>query len=90
MGSAAAIELDAELTIAQVETWHQRLALDDLDPSGVMIDATKLDRVDAAGLQLLVAFRAACKIKGVSVAVFNVPKPIQELIRVAGLSQALS
>ncbi|MCS5559454.1 MAG: hypothetical protein NZ738_08640 [Oceanospirillaceae bacterium] len=50
MGSAAAIELDAELTIVQVKTRHQRLAIDELDPSGVMIDATKLDRVDAADL----------------------------------------
>ena len=90
MGSAAAIELDAELTIVQVKTRPQRLALDELDPSGVMIDATKLVRVDAADLQLLVAFRAPCKVKGVSVAVVNVPKPIQELIPIAGLSEAFS
>ncbi len=89
MASSATIHLDAELTIAQVGVWRKRLV--DEAPAGneVMIDASELIRVDAAGLQLLLAFKKSCAAKNIAVALFNVPKTIQELIRVSGLSQEL-
>ena len=89
MGSSATIQLEAELTIAQVGVWSARLADEALADNEVMIDASQLERVDAAGLQLLWAFKRSCAEKNVAVALFNVPKTIQELIRVSGLGQEL-
>jgi len=89
MGSCATIQLDAELTIAQVGVWLTRLSDGALADNEVIIDASQLVRVDAAGLQLLWAFKRSCAAKNVSVALFNVPKTLQELIRVSGLSQEL-
>ena len=89
MASSATIQLDAELTIAQVEVWLKRLLTETLADNEMMIDASDLVRVDAAGLQLLLAFKKSCAAKNVGVALFNVPKNIQELIRVSGLTQEL-
>ena len=89
MGSSATIQLETELTIAQVGVWSARLADAGLADNEVMIDASQLERVDAAGLQLLWAFKRSCAEKNMTVALFNVPKTIQELIRVSGLSQEL-
>ena len=89
MASSATIQLDAELTIAQVEVWLKRLLTETLADNEMMIDASDLVRVDAAGLQLLLAFEKSCASKNVAVALFNAPKNIQELIRVSGLTQEL-
>ena len=89
MASSATIQLDAELTIAQVKVWLKRLLTETPADNEMMIDASDLVRVDAAGLQLLLAFKKSCAAKNVAVALFNVPKNIQELIRVSGLTQEL-
>ena len=89
MGSSATIQLETELTIAQVGVWSARLADAGLADNEVMIDASQLERVDAAGLQLLWAFKRSCAEKNMAVALFNVPKTIQELIQVSGLSREL-
>ena len=90
MGSGAVIQLDSELTIAQVGVWLARLLEESLADNEVMIDASSLVRIDAAGLQLLLAFKRSCAEKNVAVALFNVPKTLQELIRISGLSKDLS
>tara|TARA_B110000503_G_scaffold53258_1_gene85681 strand:+ start:8509 stop:8781 length:273 start_codon:yes stop_codon:yes gene_type:complete len=90
MGSGAVIQLDSELTIAQVGVWLARLLEESLADNEVMIDASSLVRIDAAGLQLLLAFKRSCAEKNVTVALFNVPKTLQELIRISGLSKDLS
>ena len=89
MASSAIIQLDAELTISQVEVWLKRLLTETPADNEMMIDASDLVRVDAAGLQLLLAFEKSCASKNVAVALFNAPKNIQELIRVSGLTQEL-
>ena len=89
MASNATMQLDAELTIAQVEVWLNRLLDETRADNEMMIDASELVRVDAAGLQLLLAFKKSCAAKNVSVTLSNVPKNIQELIRVSGLTQEL-
>jgi len=48
MASSATIQLDADLTIAQVKVWLKRLSDKTLTDDEVM--------VDTAGLQLLLAF----------------------------------
>ena len=90
MSSCATIQLDDDLTISQVEAWFTRLEDESLVDTEVIIDASELVRVDASGLQLLLAFKKSCAKKNVAVALFNVPKTIQELIRVSGFSQELS
>jgi anti-anti-sigma factor len=90
MDSSAVIQLDSELTIAQVGVWLARFLDVSLADNEVMIDASSLKRIDAAGLQLLLAFKRSCAEKNVAVALFNVPKTLQELIRISGLSKDLS
>jgi anti-anti-sigma factor len=90
MDSGAVIQLDSELTIAHVGVWLARFLDVSLADNEVMIDASSLKRIDAAGLQLLLAFKRSCAEKNVSVALFNVPKTLQELIRISGLSKDLS
>jgi anti-anti-sigma factor len=90
MGSGSVIQLDSELTIAQVGVWLALLLDESLADSEVMIDASSLMRIDVAGLQLLLAFKRSCAEKSVRVALFNVPKTLQELIRISGLSKDLS
>ena len=89
MSSCTTIQLDADLTISQVGVWLTRLADETLADNEVIIDASELVRVDASGLQLLLAFKKSCAAKNIAVALFNVPKTIQELIRVSGLSREL-
>lgn len=89
MSSGKTIQLDAELTIAQVEVWNARLTDEAFSANEVMIDASALVRIDTAGLQLLWAFSRNCASRNVTVVLFNVPKTLQELIRVSGLSQEL-
>jgi anti-anti-sigma factor len=89
MSSGKTIQLDAELTIAQVEVWNARLTDEAFSANEVMIDASALVRIDTAGLQLLWAFKRSCDSRNVTVVLFNVPKTLQELIRVSGLSQEL-
>jgi anti-anti-sigma factor len=89
MSSGKTIQLDAELTIAQVEVWNARLTDEAFSANEVMIDASALVRIDTAGLQLLWAFSRSCASRNVTVVLFNVPKTLQELIRVSGLSQEL-
>jgi anti-anti-sigma factor len=90
MDSSAVIQLDSELTIAQVGVWLARFLDVSLADNEVMIDASSLKRIDAAGLQLLLAFKRSCAEKNVALALFNVPKTLQELIRISGLSKDLS
>jgi anti-anti-sigma factor len=90
MDSGAVIQLDSELTIAQVGVWLVRFLDVSLADNEVMIDASSLKRIDAAGLQLLLAFKRSCAEKNVAVALFNVPETLQELIRISGLSKDLS
>jgi anti-anti-sigma factor len=90
MDSSAVIQLDSELTIAQVGVWLARFLDVSLADNEVMIDASSLKRIDAAGLQLLLAFKRSCAEKNVAVALFNVPNTLQELIRISGLSKDLS
>jgi anti-anti-sigma factor len=90
MDSSAVIQLDSELTIAQVGVWLARFLDVSLADNEVMIDASSLKSIDAAGLQLLLAFKRSCAEKNVAVALFNVPKTLQELIRISGLSKDLS
>jgi anti-anti-sigma factor len=90
MDSGAVIQLDSELTIAQVGVWFARFLDVSLADNEVMIDASSLKSIDAAGLQLLLAFKRSCAEKNVAVALFNVPKTLQELIRISGLSKDLS
>jgi anti-anti-sigma factor len=89
MSSGKTIQLDAELTIAEVEVWNARLTDEAFSANEVMIDASALVRIDTAGLQLLWAFKRSCDSRNVTVVLFNVPKTLQELIRVSGLSQEL-
>lgn len=89
MGLSATIQLEADLTIVQVGVWLKRFTDEALIDNEVMIDASKLVRVDAAGLQLLLAFKKSCAARNATVAVFNVPKSLQEVIRISGLSQEL-
>jgi anti-anti-sigma factor len=90
MDSSAVIQLDSELTIAQVGVWLARFLDVSLADNEVMIDASSLKRIDAAGLQLLLAFKRSCAEKNVALALFNVPKTLQELICISGLSKDLS
>jgi anti-anti-sigma factor len=90
MDSSAVIQLDSELTIAQVGVWLARFLDVSLADNEVMIDASSLKRIDAAGLQLLLAFKRSCAEKNVALALFNVPKTLQELIYISGLSKDLS
>jgi anti-anti-sigma factor len=90
MDSGAVIQLDSELTIAHVGVWLARFLDVSLTDNEVMIDASSLKCIDAAGLQLLLAFKRSCAEKNVAVALFNVPKTLQELIRISGLSKDLS
>jgi anti-anti-sigma factor len=90
MDSGAVIQLDSELTIAHVGVWLARFLDVPLADNEVMIDASSLKSIDAAGLQLLLAFKRSCAEKNVAVALFNVPKTLQELIRISGLSKDLS
>ena len=50
MAGSATIQLDAELTIAQVEVWLKRLLTETPADYEMMIDTSELVRVDAAGL----------------------------------------
>jgi anti-anti-sigma regulatory factor len=66
---AAATELDLGkvLTIAQVEDWHQRLAgiFDLREP--ISLNGGDIEKIDSAGLQLLVALMKEAEAIGVQV-----------------------
>ena len=89
MSEVEIIQLEAELTIAQVAVWHTRFTDEAVCANEVMIDASALVRIDTAGLQLLWAFNRSCASRNVAVVLFNVPKILQELILVSGLTHEL-
>ena len=51
----------------------------------IIIDATRVERIDAAGAQLLVAFAIDCLVQGVAFAWKQRPAALDEAIRLLGL-----
>ena len=65
------------------QDWLQILEISDL--YSLQIDATRLNELDAAGLQLLFAFSQSLAKQSTKVTLINVPDSIQTIFTLAGL-----
>jgi len=84
----SAVQLGETLTIEQAATMHAELGRR-LGAKNVVLDAGRLTRVDAAGLQLLAAFLRAAEGHGTGVE-WRAPQPaLRESARRLGLEGAL-
>lgn len=79
--------LPARLTVHVAETLHQDWLqiLDIADMYALQIDAEKLTELDAAGLQLLVAFSRSLQAQSTKVTLINVSENIATVFQLTGL-----
>ncbi len=83
---AATIRLPADCRLAELPTLREQcLAM----PSGTL-DATAVERVDTATLQLLAAFHRDALARGGKIAWAGVSTPLREAAERLGLAQALA
>lgn len=86
---AAALDLGTELDITMVAALHERLSAAVADGEAVVLDGTRLERADAAGLQLLLAFdRAAAS--GWTWAGGAAPEPVRAAAATLGVTATLA
>lgn len=80
---------DPELTAAQASAL--RGALDELlaEPAPLVLDLRELERVDACGLQLLLAFAAARRARGLACSFDAANAVVRDAVSVSGLGQHL-
>lgn len=64
-GGAGAMTLGTDCTIREAPELHRRLLALLEGPRPVMLDATDVDRIDAAGVQLLAGFTVECMERGI-------------------------
>lgn len=75
--------LSVQVAEATHQDWLQILEISDL--YSLQIDATRLNELDAAGLQLLFAFSQSLAKQSTKVTLINVPDSIQIIFTLAGL-----
>ena len=75
--------LSVQVAEATHQDWLQILEISDL--YSLQIDATRLNELDAAGLQLLFAFSQSLEKQSTKVTLINVPDSIQTIFTLAGL-----
>ena len=75
--------LSVQVAEATHQDWLQILEISDL--YSLQIDATRLNELDAAGLQLLFAFSQSLAKQSTKVTLINVPDSIQTIFTLAGL-----
>lgn len=83
------IVLDEALTIADVGRWHARLLAAAQPGSTLVIDASALDQVDGAGLQLLAATVLDAGRRGYDVSLQASSPALREAAARLGLSSLL-
>lgn len=80
---------EPELTAAQASAL--RAALDELlaEPAPLVLDLRAMERIDACGLQLLLAFVAARRTLGLACSIDAENAVVRDAVRVSGLGQHL-
>lgn len=84
-----AIELGSDLGIEQVETLKQRLAPQLGSRRALVLDGSAVQRVHAAGLQLLLAFQRDRDREGLRTRIDAPSQPLADAARLLGLTLAL-
>lgn len=83
------LKLDGDLTIRDVaarrEDWRARIA----SATSITVDATDVQRVDTAGLQLLVALRESARRRGIACQVSQPSQPLLDAVGTLGLGTLL-
>lgn len=83
------LTLDGDLTIRDVaarrEEWRTRVA----DATSITVDAAAVQRIDTAGLQLLVALRESARRRSVACEVSRPSQPLLDAVGTLGLGTAL-
>lgn len=79
------VVLGASCTIEDVAQLRNDLIAHLAANKPIIIDATRVERIDAAGAQLLVAFAIDCLVQGVAFAWKQRPAALDEAIRLLGL-----
>jgi phospholipid transport system transporter-binding protein len=58
-------------------------------PDDLIIDLSKVERADSAGLALLIEWLRHAQTENIKLRYANIPEPVQTLIRINGLQDAL-
>ena len=83
---ATTIELPVDCRMAELPALRERCLASPSSP----LDATAVERIDTAALQLLAAFHRDAHARGKTIAWFGVSTPLREAAERLGLTQALA
>ena len=89
MTDSVIIKLPNDLNIAHVAGLKTQLLEQAGEANQIVLQAEAVDRLDTAGLQLLVAMHNSCEARGASMQLLDVPHAVQELIQLSGCSHIL-
>ncbi|HTV85397.1 MAG TPA: STAS domain-containing protein [Dyella sp.] len=89
VSSEARIGIPADCRIADVGDLHRKLS-DAFDAPQIVLDASAVERVDTAALQLLVVFQREAAKRGKQMSWAGVSAPLHEAASQLGLAQTLA
>jgi anti-anti-sigma factor len=90
MADTATITLAGDLTIAKAADLQQTFVNEVADAASVVLHAEAVERLDTAGLQLLLALHKQCQSRGGEMQVKDMQHSMQELIQLAGCGDILA
>lgn len=83
-GSTAILRLRGRIVIGETSALRDGV-LSRLDMSVIVLDLTRVSRIDAHGLGLMLELRAELQSKGIELRLMNVTKLVQQIIEIARL-----
>jgi anti-anti-sigma factor len=83
------VALEAALGIADAQTLYARLDSALTGGTPIVVDGTRVERLDAAALQVLVCFCHTARQRGLALSWQNVSPELQQAARLLGLETAL-
>ena len=89
MSDTATITLASDLTIAKAAGLQQQLLAEVADAAHVVLQAEAVERLDTAGLQLLLALNEQCHVRGGQLRIRDMQHSVQKLIEAAGCGDIL-
>lgn len=89
MAEAASLELPSNMTIASVEALHETMEPLVLEHQDVVVKASEVERIDTAGLQLLLAFQQEITKHDLSVEWQEPSEALLEAATLIGLQKTL-
>lgn len=86
---ATHVALEASLSITDARLLHQQLSSALAGKTTVMLDASRVERLDAAAMQVLANFCRAARERGLALSWRNISPGLQQAARLLGLESTL-